>query len=476
MSTALALTSCEAQNIAAETGQGTKLGKGKALDTSDGFKKELENCEAMIIPAQPDATDGSIPNAEAGKQPDPGMIEGLPGVSCVFEGVEGPVNPLDVAQTQGQADMPMIPVDGMAEQSSADGQQADSTSESNARMQQTEAGGTSSTPVKTQDQILETVGAYIDQAAEAGEKSGPLTPQTASAQAAAPPQEGQNPAAVKVAGQSGEGAEAVAVQTAAGPVAAKTNEHTAMDTVEGTATGKSEYAAAGKGGYAATDRAGSTVSEQSENAAMGKAEDAMTGKAEGTGKREPLVKADSLEEPGKTNAAAPVTDHRETVSAVKDAPVKAAPQPGTEEAAQYSKENVLRIVDKVSTQASEGRYDFDVELKPEFLGKVNIRLTMEDGVIRMQIKTDDMSVRGMLTDQTASLQNALKEKGITLSSVDVTYDSQASLDGGKQPFEQNDGQRRQGGTYYAHAESTGYEPAVEPYSYYVGNSSVEFLA
>ena len=454
MSTALALISCEAQSIAAEGGLKSAEGKSNAPGRDNGFKKELEDCEAMAIPAQPEATNGSIPNAEAGEQQDPGVIQGLSGLSCVFEGIEVPEHPTDVAQTQGQTvDMPtgVIPVDGMAE-----GQQADSTPESNARMQQTEAGGTESTPVKTQDQILETVGAYIDQTAETGTEK---AAQTGQAQTAAPLKEEQNPAAVKTAAgtagtdeaQSGEGPAANAVQKPVVPGAADQSGYAAMDTAESTAA----------------DKTGSAAKGQSETAAAGKTED--------IGKREPSAKADTTEETGKSYTSAPVAD-QEPAAAAKDTPVKAAQQPRTEEAAQFTKENVLRIVDKASTQAKEGRYDFEVTLKPEFLGKVNIKLTMEDGVIRMQIKTDDMSVRGMLTDQASSLQNALKEKGITLTSVDVTYESQASLDGGKQPFEQNDGQRRQGGMYYAHAEPTGYEPASDPYSYFVGNSSVEFLA
>jgi len=503
VSTALALTSCEAQTIAAEGGQGIQSasGKGKAPGTVNSFKKELKDCEAMVVPVQPNVTDGSNQNAEAGKQLNTGGTRVLPGISCVFEGVEVPVNPLDVAQAQGQAaDMPTIPIDGMPAMNLADGQQADSTPESNARMQQTEAGGTVSTPVVTQDQILETVGAYIDQSAKTGQaKPGQGAPQTVTAQTAAPPQEGQTPAAANAAAGTavtgeadvpgpmpgGESRQADTAQDTAVPVPADVGQDAAKDTVR--STGKTEYAAAVHTGDAA-DKNGSALKGQGENSRAGrtenvpvqaenaaaKAEDTMD-KAEGAPKRESSVKT-APEEPGKSQASAPVTDHRETAPAAKDNPVKAAPQPRAEEAAQYSKENVLRIVDKVSTQSHEGRYDFDVELKPEFLGKVNIKLTMEDGVIRMQIKTDDMSVRGMLTDQASSLQNALKEKGITLSSVDVTYESQASLDDGKQPFERNDGQRRQGSMQYAHADTRGYEPAAEPYSYYVGNSSVEFLA
>ena len=45
----------------------------------------------------------------------------------------------------------------------------------------------------------------------------------------------------------------------------------------------------------------------------------------------------------------------------------------------YEKDNVMRIVEKLHTEVSGGKYDFDVELKPDFLGKVNIKLTMENG-------------------------------------------------------------------------------------------------
>ncbi len=133
-------------------------------------------------------------------------------------------------------------------------------------------------------------------------------------------------------------------------------------------------------------------------------------------------------------------------------------------------------MDKVSTRFADGKYDFDVELKPDFLGKLSIRLSMEDGSIRMQIKTDDASVKSMLSSQTSSLQDALKEKGITLSNVDITYESQTSLSGDRQPFERNNGGGRHNGAHFAQTEAAGLEPKAEMYSLYFGNSSVEFLA
>lgn len=454
MSTALALTSCEAQGMAVAGGQNAKSapGAGSAAGETKGFKKKLEEYEAMVIPAQqPVAVDGSMPNTEAGMQNEPEGVLGVSGVRFAIEGFEMPKYPSDVAVAQTQAQT-VTPGNGMPQEGLMDGKQADSTPEQHARMQTTTPGGENSTPGITQDQILETVGAYIDAAAETGrETTGGQMPQTMSAQTAAPPETEQ-------------------VQTVAAPAeepaprAAKAaGESAEFGTGNGTAQAEPTEAAA-------PAEAGQTAAETS---AMRNPHDAP---AVGEQPQDTPAKADSPEQPQEPHhAVMPGTDAREPAPVGKDAGTQAAAQAQPEEAAQYTKENVLRIVDKVSTQAREGRYDLEVELKPDFLGKVSIKLTMEDGTIRMHVKTDDMFVKGMLTDQASLLQNELKEKGITLSSFDVTYENQASLSGEKQPFEQNDGGRRQG-VYYAQAETARYEPAAEPYSFYIGNSSVEFLA
>ncbi len=169
-------------------------------------------------------------------------------------------------------------------------------------------------------------------------------------------------------------------------------------------------------------------------------------------------------------------DAYEPSDVVNDAAPNEEPQLRTDQM-QYCRENVLRIVDKVSTRTAQERYEFDVELKPDFLGKVSIKLTMEDGNIRMQIKTDDMSVRSMLSDQTSALQSALKEKGVELTSVDIAYQSQTSFDGGGgRPFEEQNGNAWQSSPYYAQADAAATAAVTESYSYYVGNSSVEYLA
>ena len=53
------------------------------------------------------------------------------------------------------------------------------------------------------------------------------------------------------------------------------------------------------------------------------------------------------------------------------------------------------------------------QLKPEYLGKLSIKLMMDNDGIKAHIKASDASVKGLIMDQLPALQEALKEKGLT---------------------------------------------------------------
>jgi flagellar hook-length control protein FliK len=139
------------------------------------------------------------------------------------------------------------------------------------------------------------------------------------------------------------------------------------------------------------------------------------------------------------------------------------------------RESVLRIVDKVSVKAAEGKYDFDIDLKPDFMGKVSIKLTMEDGAVKVHIRADDAAVKGMLQDQTSSLQSMLKEKGIPVSNIDVTYEG-SQAQGNEGHARNGEGRQHQSNLFREQAENGSYESARERYDFYLGNSSIEYLA
>ena len=453
VNTTLAISPCETPNIAAAGGQEIKAeaGTSAAQGINDSFKKKLQDCQAMMGPTQQKAVDGSTTTTEDGVQGEP--TQGVSGVGCIFEGFEMPVIPpgeTQTATTATDAAAAMMPMDGTGNSADVASGQAQGTPGQIAGTQNTTAGPS---PVITQDDILKTVGAYLDAAAETGTtKPASAAQQAPGAQTAASPAEQQNPAEKPITAA----AEAAPERRPAVGVANPQAEARSEDHAEANAN---------------PNQAAIDATTKSDSAST----DTASKKTVAAEKPMQTEVSDKAAQPINANA---VTDARTAPVTQEAAPADMA-DAKTAEAAHYAKENVLRIVDKVSTHAAEGKYDFDVELKPDFMGKVSIKVTMEGDSIRMQIKTDDMSVKGMLTDQTTSLQNALKDKGITLTSVDVSYDNQASLSGEQQqPYERGDGGGRQSSVYYAtQSEPAGYEPAAETYGgYYVGNSSVEFLA
>jgi flagellar hook-length control protein FliK len=182
-------------------------------------------------------------------------------------------------------------------------------------------------------------------------------------------------------------------------------------------------------------------------------------------------------------AAAAIANADGTVAPQADTAVQADTAPGTASAqtaeSAFVQDNVIRIVDKAGAHVREGRYEFDVDLKPDFLGKVSIRLTMQDGEIRMHVRAEDPAVRGMFSDQTNALVSAMKEKGIVLSGVDVS--PQDPMTAGREAFAQsgNGGgsQRREGQNGWI-TDRYGGEAfeTLTPVSELLGGSSVEYLA
>ncbi len=426
----MALTNCEAPNGAAVAGQvlSAEAGTGTTKNMGRGFQKKLLNFEAMIIVAQQPTAGGSIVNADDGIQADSGTLVEASGTGCILEGFEMPQHLSGVVETaHGTLESPaLIPESdkGMTQDANQTVQHQTDTTGPIAWTQNTTAGDT---PVKPQDNILKTIGDYLEamdfRAQEAaGQTEGNLRSNVPEREDGVIPT-GKD----TVTSVSGNGVTNVS----------ETTPTIAPDTADGDA----ERSAAG------------LLSRREAQQA------------------EPLQAAQA---PQGAGVLAP--DAYEPSDVVNDAAPNEEPQLRTDQM-QYCRENVLRIVDKVSTRTAQERYEFDVELKPDFLGKVSIKLTMEDGNIRMQIKTDDMSVRSMLSDQTSALQSALKEKGVELTSVDIAYQSQTSFDGGGgRPFEEQNGNAWQSSPYYAQADAAATDAVTESYSYYVGNSSVEYLA
>lgn len=90
-------------------------------------------------------------------------------------------------------------------------------------------------------------------------------------------------------------------------------------------------------------------------------------------------------------------------------------------------DNITRIVESISAQSSADAQEFTVSLKPEHLGKLSIKLVMDSDGLRAQIKAADSSVSGLIRSELNTLSDLLKDKGIQVTQIDVSYDTAAFM-------------------------------------------------
>ena len=83
---------------------------------------------------------------------------------------------------------------------------------------------------------------------------------------------------------------------------------------------------------------------------------------------------------------------------------------------------INQIVDSVITNLDGGRLEFSIQMKPDFLGNLAIKLTMQkDGSLIAKLQTSDLTARGLLSGQIDELQLSLKDRGINIVDMDIVY-------------------------------------------------------
>ena len=89
---------------------------------------------------------------------------------------------------------------------------------------------------------------------------------------------------------------------------------------------------------------------------------------------------------------------------------------------------------------TDERSEVRIELKPEHLGELKIRISMERGIMTAEFLVESRRVQEMISAQLPGLYAALQEQGTALSdvSIDIGF-------GGEQADSQNSSQRRSTG-------------------------------
>ena len=87
---------------------------------------------------------------------------------------------------------------------------------------------------------------------------------------------------------------------------------------------------------------------------------------------------------------------------------------------------IEQIADKVVMTVGEGNTELEIQVKPEHLGKLILKVGLEDGILTGKIYTSSQQVKEFLQDNLDTLRNTLRQ-GLIFASLDVDVGSQSSL-------------------------------------------------
>lgn len=90
------------------------------------------------------------------------------------------------------------------------------------------------------------------------------------------------------------------------------------------------------------------------------------------------------------------------------------------------------IVQKFDIRAVDGLTEAKLKLFPEQLGQVDVRISMQNGVLTALFQTDTSKAKDMLENQMAQLRAALQAQGLNVEKLEVTQ-SPASMELSQQP-------------------------------------------
>ena len=77
------------------------------------------------------------------------------------------------------------------------------------------------------------------------------------------------------------------------------------------------------------------------------------------------------------------------------------------------------MVAKAKMFMDNGRTEMNIQLKPEHLGSLNIRMVVEDGQMQANFVTDRPEVKELIEQNVETLKEKLSEAGINVNSINV---------------------------------------------------------
>ena len=79
------------------------------------------------------------------------------------------------------------------------------------------------------------------------------------------------------------------------------------------------------------------------------------------------------------------------------------------------------MVSRIDVMRTESTQTMSIQLKPDFLGKVDLEIVLNSSGLHIRINADNQDVRSMVNSQINSLIESLTNKGIEVAEVEVSY-------------------------------------------------------
>ncbi|MDF2845922.1 MAG: Flagellar hook-length control protein-like, C-terminal protein [Herbinix sp.] len=103
----------------------------------------------------------------------------------------------------------------------------------------------------------------------------------------------------------------------------------------------------------------------------------------------------------------------------------------------FSKSDILnQVIKKADILVQGSHQEMVMKLEPESLGKLNLKIVVENGLITAKFVAESQQVKEVLESNFNQLKNALQEKGIAVQGFSVSVGQQGAEFNSGQRFEQ----------------------------------------
>lgn len=147
---------------------------------------------------------------------------------------------------------------------------------------------------------------------------------------------------------------------------------------------------------------------------------------------EPADAGDNVARAGLTSGLSPMTDADNTVSVV------AAKARGVQ-----SLPVAAQVAETVRSAVLRGDHEIRLLLNPGDMGRIDIRITEQNGVLQLNLNASHGSTRDLLAREMPALQQALEARDLRVERIQVSHSGSASSDGSGAAWQQGFGRQGQ---------------------------------